>query len=158
MNMINKIVLGLVLSTNFAVAVYAADEVKQVNTKTEIVADNKRYSELKAFFKAVRKNDLEKVEEMLKKSPGFVSEYSKKGYTALHIAAHRGYHDMVKLLLKHGADVNAKSKDKGRTPLHSSTSKNKTEVTATLLANGADKTVQDSDGKLPSTDATPAKS
>ena len=158
MNIIKTVVLGVVLSTNLTVLAYAVDEVKQGNTKTEIVAENKQHSELKAFFKAVRKNDLEKVEEMLKKFPGFVSEYSKKGYTALHIAAYRGYHDMVKLLLKHGADVNAKSNDKNRTPLHSSTSKNKAEVTSILLENGEDKSIKDSDGKLPSTDAIPAKS
>jgi len=40
-----------------------------------------------------------------------------KGNTALHIACHRGYLDIVKHLLDNGADKNVTDND-GDTPLH----------------------------------------
>jgi ankyrin repeat protein len=63
----------------------------------------------------------------------------KYGRTALHLAAMNGHLEIVKLLLEHGADVNAKTKEGyGYTALHSAASNGHLEIVKLLLEHGAD--------------------
>ncbi|XP_073464000.1 ankyrin repeat domain-containing protein 60 [Aquarana catesbeiana] len=55
---------------------------------------------------------------------------------ALYIAAHRGYLDMIRFLLKNGANVLAKTK-LGNSPLHVASAMGKCDCVDELLANGA---------------------
>ncbi|WVQ75397.1 hypothetical protein IAR50_005017 [Cryptococcus sp. DSM 104548] len=65
---------------------------------------------------AVSTDDLVEVRKILQNDKGLVNVVDEFGYTPLHIAADRGYPDMTRLLLEHGADRNAKDQDE-QTPL-----------------------------------------
>ncbi|MEM7759724.1 MAG: sigma-70 family RNA polymerase sigma factor [Cyanobacteria bacterium P01_A01_bin.40] len=72
---------------------------------------------------------------------------AKDGYihtTALHCAAHRGYLDIVKLILNAGADVNTLEGNYSQsTPLHWAATGGHLEVTQTLVENGAKLNIKD---------------
>ena len=65
------------------------------------------------------------------------TKVDETGSTALMRAAHRGYEKTAKLLLEHGADVNAKDKD-GATALMLATSHGHENTARLLLEHGAD--------------------
>ncbi|KAF6083677.1 ankyrin 1 [Phyllostomus discolor] len=58
------------------------------------------------------------------------------GYTPLHVASHYGNIKLVKFLLQHQADVNAKTK-LGYSPLHQAAQQGHTDIVTLLLKNGA---------------------
>jgi uncharacterized protein len=60
------------------------------------------------------------------------------GAVPLHFAAASGSSDTVKILLNHGADVNAREPQWGQTPLMFAAASGRTAVTRVLLAHGAD--------------------
>ncbi|ODO01651.1 hypothetical protein I350_06475 [Cryptococcus amylolentus CBS 6273] len=65
---------------------------------------------------AVSTNDSVEVKRLLQNDKGLVNAVDEFGYTPLHLAADRGYPDMTRLLLEHGADRNVKDQDE-QTPL-----------------------------------------
>jgi len=76
-----------------------------------------------------------------------------RGNTELHLAAQEGQPKLAKLLLKHGAHVNAQNDEKV-TPLHSLAALGRIqdshiEVAKLLLASGADLKAQDKEGRTP---------
>ncbi|XP_058676316.1 ankyrin-1 isoform X3 [Ammospiza caudacuta] len=73
---------------------------------------------------------------------------TKKGNTALHIAALAGQQDVVRELVNYGANVNAQSQ-KGFTPLYMAAQENHLEVVKFLLENGANQNVATEDGFTP---------
>ncbi|MBD0391017.1 ankyrin repeat domain-containing protein, partial [Wolbachia endosymbiont of Pentalonia nigronervosa] len=68
--------------------------------------------------------------------------------TLLHLAASYGLKDVVKALLKIGAEINAKDQDDA-TPLHWAAISGNADVVASLLKNGADPSLKNKDGKTP---------
>ena len=66
----------------------------------------------------------------------------------LDVACENGQAAMVRLLLKHGADVH-KAANGNRTPIHVAACGGHTEVARLLLASGADIEREDEDGKTP---------
>uniref|UniRef100_A0A4W4F8A4 ZU5 domain-containing protein n=1 Tax=Electrophorus electricus TaxID=8005 RepID=A0A4W4F8A4_ELEEL len=73
---------------------------------------------------------------------------TKKGNTALHIAALAGQEQVVTELVNYGANVNAQSQ-KGFTPLYMAAQENHLEVVKFLLENGANLTIPTEDGFTP---------
>ncbi|RDD33882.1 Phosphocholine transferase AnkX [Wolbachia endosymbiont of Cylisticus convexus] len=68
----------------------------------------------------------------------------------MHAAAWEGDLEVVKLLLKHEADVNARNLGLGEnTPLHFAAWKGDLEVAEVLLKHGADVYAKNSEGKTP---------
>jgi len=68
------------------------------------------------------------------------------GYnTPLHTAASKGYGDILELLLKAGADLNARNQ-LGQTALHQAARQRFVPLVKALLAAGADPTVRDTNG------------
>ncbi|MDQ6799670.1 MAG: ankyrin repeat domain-containing protein [Acidobacteriota bacterium] len=91
-----------------------------------------------AFLKAVEERDVRAVKRFL--AGGIdVKAHNSSGETALHLAAANDTDDIIALLVKAGADVNAKD-DRGRTPLFAAVTNGYGGVKATppLIAAGAD--------------------
>ncbi|KAJ8791301.1 hypothetical protein J1605_004348 [Eschrichtius robustus] len=70
------------------------------------------------------------------------------GYTPLHVASHYGNIKLVKFLLQHQADVNAKTK-LGYSPLHQAAQQGHTDIVTLLLKNGASPNEVSSNGTTP---------
>ena len=85
---------------------------------------------------ATKKGNFSKVKFILMRRPELVTVRANDGETALHKAANNGYEEIVKLLLAHGAEVNAIS-HKGHTPLHRAARGHK-EIAELLLTHGAE--------------------
>ncbi|KAK5621331.1 hypothetical protein CRENBAI_009940 [Crenichthys baileyi] len=77
-----------------------------------------------------------------------VNHRDNAGYCALHEACARGWLEIVRLLIAHGADVNCSSQD-GTRPLHDAVENDHVEVVRFLLACGADPTLTTYSGRGP---------
>lgn len=92
-------------------------------------------------FEAAATGDTQRIAAEIKKDPEFVRAVHSPplGWTALQLAAFGGQVDTIKLLLQHGADVNAIAKTKFKnTPLQIALLSRQEEVAQFLVANGAD--------------------
>ena len=86
-----------------------------------------------------------KIERLIRR--GAHLQYStKKWGTPIHLAAVKGFLDIVKLFLKFGVDASLRSDD-GYTPLHWATFKGNLELAAFLLDEGADINAQNDAGE-----------
>lgn len=79
----------------------------------------------------------EAVEQALQENPDCINLGNEYGDTALHMAVHQGKMNAVELLLKSGADVNARG-DHEETPLQVALKDDRAELVRLLLKNGAD--------------------
>jgi uncharacterized protein len=79
-----------------------------------------------------------------------VNAQSRNGLRAAPIqsAAAGGHHQIVKMLLQHGADPNVREQG-GYTPLHAAAQNGDDEMIRVLLFGGADLTIKGRDGKAP---------
>ena len=120
--------------------------------------------EILNLFDACAKNDLQQVDELLRKplhpevnihrfqdetTLQTMAKYSKYGYgrAALHVAAHGGHREVVSLLLEAGADKDNSHHRGGKTALHLATECGHLKVVQLLLESGADKDAADFKGK-----------
>jgi uncharacterized protein len=90
-----------------------------------------------ALLAAVEANDLAKAGELLRCRGANPNRRGPSPYTALMIAAGRGYVQMTELLLNAGADVNVMDSSLGATPLHKAVQSGSVEVARLLLDHGA---------------------
>lgn len=117
-------------------------------------------------------SDLDKLNAELEAHPELINS-KEDGLTALHIAADRGYLDIVQALVKAGADINVKTDDEdtalhlgklawilvcvfaySHTPTIACIS-DQLETAKFLIASGCDKTLLDSEGKTAFEQAEP---
>lgn len=84
---------------------------------------------------AVENGDLETVRMLLEKDAKLANTLDKYGNSLLQRAVIKRYTAIVKLLIKHGADVNVSRKDTGISPLHVASTP---EVVRLLIDKGAD--------------------
>ncbi len=89
-----------------------------------------------AFFKAIKKGDIEKIRSCIENKPDLVHAKIVDDDTVLHLAVGIGGRNIVELLIKKGANVNAVNSYK-QTPLHYAFYKKSKEMAALLLDNGA---------------------
>jgi len=78
-----------------------------------------------------------------------VNMQDKQGNTPLVVAVFRGDHELMKLLLANGADVNARRPLDGATVLHLAVQSGNREIVELLLANKADVNARNNDGLTP---------
>jgi len=78
-----------------------------------------------------------------------VNVQDKQGNTPLVVAVFRGDHELMKLLLANGADVNARRPLDGATVLHLAVQSGNREIVELLLANKADVNARNNDGLTP---------
>lgn len=95
----------------------------------------KYISSAKSIWTAALDNDFYVVEAWLKKRPELVNCLDIYGYSPLHFAAQKNCIEIVKLLLRHGAQVDLNSC--GATPLHRACYAGHLEICRILLESGA---------------------
>eukprot|EP00057_Strongylocentrotus_purpuratus_P031361 XP_784379.3 PREDICTED: E3 ubiquitin-protein ligase MIB2 isoform X1 [Strongylocentrotus purpuratus] len=98
----------------------------------------------KEFFMAVMEGDVKRVAEALEKNKGFVNVDVKEN-TPLHLAAYQGHLQIVELLIKNGAKLNAKD-DEGDTALANAVLQDNQRIVKYLLDHGADPNTKDVEG------------
>lgn len=86
---------------------------------------------------AAKMGNIEAIRYIHRNHPHSIHTYDETGQMPLHHAVCKGHKEMVKELLKHGADIEATNHD-GDTPLYHAVSEGNAEVVRLLLDNGAD--------------------
>src|SRR5215472_9549564 len=100
--------------------------------------DELRGNATEEFVDACRKGDAGVVQQLFGLDPALTRQRDAHGSTALHAAAGRGHRDVVRLLLKHGADPNARDVGDNASPLHFAAGAGHVDVVRMLLDAGAD--------------------
>lgn len=104
------------------------------------------------FTMAASRNDIGRLERLLRKQGNVVAGYSRDGWTALHVACYFAQKEAVQFLLTRGASINAVSRnDQAHTPLHSAVTgvANRRAMVMLLLQHGADVAARDAKGSTP---------
>ena len=108
--------------------------------KAEI--DKRQPNNTASFFEACALGDVEALKQLLADDPGLARtsnpEGDYPGWTGLHTAAQSGQLEAVKLLLRHGADPNAREAGDNTYPLHWAAANRRLEVVRALLDAGGD--------------------
>src|SRR5215472_12356141 len=106
--------------------------------KAEI--EQRQTKNIALFFQACATGDLEALRAFLVNDPGLVRagnpEGHYPGWTGLHTVAQRGHLEAVRLLLKHGADPNAREGGDNTYPLHWAAANRHLEIVRALLDAG----------------------
>jgi uncharacterized protein len=101
-------------------------------------------------FEAASLGDVARLGELLGEDPALAQTRSDDDFTALHYAAFFDGPDAARLLLEHGADVNAFADNElGVHPLNSAAAAGRRDVAAILLEHGADPNAQTARGFTP---------
>lgn len=105
----------------------------------------------KEIIKAAKAGRLEIVKALLAIDPQLVHARDSDGSTPLHCATWKGHPEVVALLIKSGADVNAQNKNEhwGTTPLHAAAHANQAAIAQILIEHGADMNARDLTGQPP---------
>jgi len=122
-----------------------AAEVARVKAEEEAA----EVARLKAEKEAAKEALIQKEEYVVAlKANGTINEQNNNGHTPMFQAVHDDDPEVIRLLLKHGADPNLGDKDQD-TPLIMASYNGQTEVVKLLIAAGADLNLQDKAGESP---------
>jgi uncharacterized protein len=101
-------------------------------------------------FEAAAFGDVRRLGELVAADSASVDARSADGFTPLHLAAFFGHLDAARMLMAHGADVDARGTGwMTGTALHSAASARHAEVVGSLLEAGADPSARQSGGWIP---------
>ena len=105
----------------------------------------------KLIIKAAKAGDVASVQQLLSNDPSLIKARDTDGSTPLHCATWKGHLEVVALLLKSGADVNAINENEhwGTTPLHAAAHANQAAIANLLLEHGANVKAKDKEGRTP---------
>ena len=138
-------------------AAVACNDVRQVanilQTDPQAGSQTQTQTKLPAIHLAVILDRREIIKMLLDKGcdPDVRSQSESVGYkgaTALSEAAFRGRLEIAEMLIKHGADVNARA-ERGVAPLHEAAYTQQLELARLLLEHGADVNARDDKGRTP---------
>jgi hypothetical protein len=104
-----------------------------------------RVGETTPLIQAARAGDIAQLEKLLAEGANPDQRVGVNGWTPLMHAIHKGQKESVRVLVQHGADVNAKTQNRG-TALIEAAGYGYADIVATLLKAGADPDVRDKDG------------
>jgi ankyrin repeat protein len=94
--------------------------------------------------------DFDRVRKLIEQDKSLVNRYSADGFSPLHLAAYFGHQLVADLLIKNGAELNAKSKNALlATPLQSAAAGNQQNVAELLLKHRADANCKGQGGYSP---------
>ncbi|MGK7951466.1 MAG: sigma-70 family RNA polymerase sigma factor [Xenococcaceae cyanobacterium] len=107
--------------------------------------DNTFVNKVTQTFEAACRGDIETIQTSIQQDTRLVNIQDKNVQTTpLHLAAHRGYLDIVKLLIDAGADVNAEEGNYSKSnPLHWAAKEGNLQVVKLLVESGAKLNVKD---------------
>lgn len=100
------------------------------------------------FQDIVRRGDMEQIGRFMRARKVRVDTLFHSGMAALHEAVLTGNLEVVKLLVKYGADVHQRDED-GWTPLHMACSDGYPEIARYLLSMGASTEAENENGEKP---------
>lgn len=123
--------------------IYAAEEVSQEEKKKQL---NEQ------LFKAVEAEDVNKIRTLVFEGADVNAQAIPSLFTPMHLAAKRGYMEVVRTLHDLGADINAKDGQWGATPLSYAIQHPLSEIQL-LCELGADPTIPDKNGTSPLSEA-----
>ncbi|KAH0543126.1 hypothetical protein FGG08_002552 [Glutinoglossum americanum] len=103
-----------------------------------------RDEQVKRFFVAATLGNASLLRKLLGNDKSLTMEVQEHSRTALHLAAIKGYPDLIRPLLESGADANAKDL-RGRVPLHWASIRGYTEVARLLLEGSANIALKDAE-------------
>ncbi|HVP42536.1 MAG TPA: ankyrin repeat domain-containing protein [Terriglobales bacterium] len=107
--------------------------------RQEIVDELLRLEPELDIFEAAALNKRNRVAELLTTHLEQAKAYSPDGFTALHLACFFGHPNLAEMLLRYGADPNARSRNgMSVTPLHSAAAARKQRTVEWLVDYGAD--------------------
>ena len=102
------------------------------------------------LWEAAALGDVARLQAHLEADPSSLKAHSHDGWTALHLAAHFGHADAARLLIRHGADVRARSTNPlDNEPLHAALAGRSLDVARLLLDAGADPNAVEHAGYAP---------
>ena len=107
------------------------------NNVYEIEKNNSEDDWNRIWFDVVKTNDLDKMKTLLKMDKGLIDIQNPEKDTALHIASEKGNEDIVRYLVKHGADVNI-ANNHGDISLHYAVNSGNENIVRYLVEHGAD--------------------
>eukprot|EP00794_Sanderia_malayensis_P012945 gene12945-14277_t len=133
-----------------------------VNNEGEIPCDLAEEEEMDEFLEeemeklGVEPDEIRNQEEqqMLEDATSWVNsnqvdeQYNFQGASALHVAAAKGYHKVIKLLIQAGSEVNSRDAD-GWTPLHAAVHWGQLDAAEILTEAGADFNLRNNIGQTP---------
>jgi uncharacterized protein len=103
-----------------------------------------------ALFAVVLTGDVTGLEAMVSRNRSLVSLLSTDGWTPLHLAAHFGQTDVVRVLLNKGAQVNARSTNALQNmPLHAAAAGKSVTAAKLLIEHGANVNARQTGGWAP---------
>jgi len=97
------------------------------------------------IHKAAQEGDTEKVKSILEQNPTLLDSRNDNNLTPLIISSIHGNIDVVRLLIKKGADINA-GDNEGSNALHNAAASGQKEVIELLLSKGVDVNLGDNNG------------
>ena len=107
-----------------------------------------KMDDVEHFFKACFEGRFEEISSAIRSTPELVNSRCIAGRTPLHQAAFGGSGPVVKLLIQHGADPNART-DFGWVPLHYAAAPPAAEAAVHLIQNGAAVNIANDNGATP---------
>src|SRR5207244_11484940 len=110
---------------------------KEINqNKKRLWLNNDKKNIKKELFEAIKSNDVEKVKQIIEEERINTNEiYDEDKFTPLHIAVVYNQLEIIKKLLKSGANPNAEDSE-GNTPLHFTAEQNNLETLRLLIEHG----------------------